>query len=323
MYNEGVKTLKAYGALAARVRVKIKSGTTSSPPEVEVAGAGEQHVGFTEYAVADGDLVAVRLITSQGTQEAVASKSFAKGAVLYGAASGKVSDASSGSAIGEALESATADGDIVEILHYTVKSTTAATVSILDSGGFTGAATVEAALAEIYQHVKTAKAFIPVYLMSLREATNFNVGNIAANGGVLASDTTPVLSAINGATDGCQRVLWAAANSDQVIAQIPLPADLDATGDIKVHVRAAMGGTTNTPDIALDSFFDEGDTKVQDTIAAITGTSYDEYVGTIAAADVPDGARTLTIGLTPGAHTTDTLAISAIWIEYQRKALTS
>ncbi|MBE7413847.1 MAG: DUF2190 family protein [Deltaproteobacteria bacterium] len=213
--------------------------------------------------------------------------------------------------------------DIVISMSDAMSATDAASTTIADAGGFTAAGNVEAALAEIYQHLKTAQAFIPISLHSLREATNFDVGNIAANGGLLASDTTPVLSAINDATDGCQRVLWAASNNDQVIAQVPLPPDLDPAADVVVHIRAAMGGTTNTPDITLDSFFNEGDTKVVDTIAAITGTGYAEYTGTIAAADVPAGAQALTIGLTPGAHTTDTLAISAIWIEYKRKVLTA
>ena len=148
------------------------------------------------------------------------------------------------------------------------------------------------------------------------------MGNIAANGGVLASDTTPVLSAINDATDGCQRVLWAASNSDQVIFQTALPPDLNDAANIVVHVRAAMAGVTDTPTITVDSFFDEGDTKVVDATGAITGATYAEYTATIAAADFP-ASQTLTVGLTPGAHTTDTLAVTAVWIEYTRKVLTA
>ena len=323
MYNEGNPTFTANGALGAKVRVKLTAGSTTTPPQVEVAGAGEQHIGITEYGVADTELVVVKLRTSPGIAEGKAADSFAVGAILYGAAAGKISDSSSGTAIGVALEAATADGDIVQFIEFTVVSTTAATVSIADSGGFTGQTTVEAALAELYQHLKSVQSFIPVALHSLREATNFDVGDVAANGGILASDTTPVLDAINAATDGCQRLLWAAANADQVIFQTPLPPDLDDAADIVLHIRAAMGGATNTPTIAVDSFFNEGDTKVQDATGAVTGTAYDEYTATIAAADVPAGAQTLTIGLTPGAHAADTLAVSAIWIEYKKKILTA
>lgn len=323
MYNEGTKTFTAGAALEAKRRVKIKSGTTTTPPEVEYAGAGEQHIGITEYAVASAELVAVKLRTAPGTHEMTAAGAFALGATLYGAANGKVDDASSGTAIGKALEAATADGDIVEGIDFTVISTTAATISIADAGGYTSEPDVEAALQQILLNLTTAQGFIPVSLHAVRETTNFDAGNIAANGGLLASDTTPVLEGINDATDGCQRLNWAASNSDQITFQTPLPPDLDDAGDVVVHIRAAMAGATDTPTITVDSFFNEGDTKVVDTISAITGATYAEYTGTIAAADVPAGAQTLTVGLTAGAHTTDALYVTAIWIEYKKKLLAS
>jgi hypothetical protein len=172
-------------------------------------------------------------------------------------------------------------------------------------------------------HLLSAQVRIPVSVMALREATAFDVGAITANGGVLASDTTPVLSAINDATDGCQRVLWAASNNDQVIFQIPLPADLDDTADLKLYTRIASGGTTNAVGFTVKSFFDEADTAVDDTSATNQTTAYVNALTTIAAADVPADAKTLTIGLTPVAHTTDTLAMTAVWLEYTRKLLTS
>lgn len=172
-------------------------------------------------------------------------------------------------------------------------------------------------------HLKTAQAHLAVPLYSLRETTAFDVGNIAANGGVLASDTTPVLSAINDATDGCQRVLWAASNNDQVTFQLPLPADLDDTADIKLYTRIVSGGTTDAVGFTVKSFFDEADTAVDDTSATNQTTTYTNALTTIAAADVPAGAKTLTVGLTPVAHTTDTLAMTAVWIEYTRKLLAS
>jgi hypothetical protein len=79
-----------------------------------------------------------------------------------------------------------------------------------------------------------------------------------------------------------------------------------------------MAGATDTPVISADSYFNEGDTKVEDDSAAVTGTTYAEYIITIAAADVPAGAQTFTCELTPGAHTTDILYMTAIWVEYTR-----
>lgn len=322
-YTEGILTFKAGEALGERVRVKASSGTTTDPIEVVAAGAGEQHIGVTEYAVSSGDYVAVRPRTMPGSKLGVASEAFARGATLYGAASGKIKDTSAGSAIGIALEEATADGDIVEWMDFSVLSTTAATVSVADTGGFTATTDVEAALAEIYQHITTVQGFIPIPLYDLREVATMAVANAAGNGGVLASDTTPILEPINGATDGCQRLRWAASNSDVVAFSMPLPPDLDATGDVVLHTRIGSGGTTNAVGFTVDSWWNEGDTKVTDTSETNQTTTVAEKITTIAAADLPAVPQTVTIALTPVAHTTDTMLLTAVWIEYKRKVLTS
>jgi hypothetical protein len=315
-YQAGVLTVTAGAALGAHVRVKVKSGTTTDPVEVEAAGVGEQHIGTTEVAAASGALVAVRPRTMSGSQLGTASEAFARGATLYGAAAGKIADTSSGSAIGIALEAATADGDIVEFIDFSVLSTTSASTSIADSGGFTAATTVEAALAEIYQDLLSTQQFIPVPLAGLLETNATNV--VAA----LGAATTPKIDMASGDTDSGLVVTWAASNSDPVLFQTPLPPDLDTAADIVVHLRAKSGGATDTPTIASDSYFNEGDTKVEDASAAV-GATFAENTITIAAADVPAGAQTLTVELTPGAHTTDTVVVSAIWVEYKRAILTA
>lgn len=322
-FNEGIPTFTANGALAKNIRVKLTSATTTTPPQVEAAGLGEDHIGVTEYAVADGALVAVRLANNPGIFEMTAAKAIAVATVVYGAASGKISDASSGSAIGVTYEAATADGDIIKVVHWSQKSTTAATVSIADAGSFTAQTTVEAALQELYQNAISVQGFIPLSLMQFREAATMAVGNAAANGGVLASDTTPILQPINGATDGCQELVWAASNNDAVITTVALPPDLDDTADLVLHTRTVSGGTTNAVGFTVDTWFNEGDTKVTDTSETNQTTSWAEKITTIAAADVPSGAQTITISLTPVAHTTDTMAMSAAWLEYKRKLLTS
>ena len=179
--------------------------------------------------------------------------------------------------------------------------------------------------AELYASAITSQGFIPIPLTALREASGMDVGAIAANGGVLASDTTPILEAINGDTDGCQRLNWASSNNDDVIFSIPLPPDLDTAGNMSVHLRAAMGGATDSNTPGLVSYFNEGDTAVADTFGEATTTTapYDEISATIAAADVPTGAQTLTCQITPSAHTNDAFYVSAVWVEYTRKLLTS
>ena len=114
----GDMTFTANGALAAKVRVKITAGSTTDPPQVDVAGAGEEHIGITEFAAASGALVTVRSRKSPGIHEVTAAGAFAVGAALYGAAAGKVDDVLAGSIIGYAVEAATADGDIVRIIDH-------------------------------------------------------------------------------------------------------------------------------------------------------------------------------------------------------------
>lgn len=297
-------------------RVKFKSGTTSNPPECALAGAGEACIGISLTAADDGNDITIQPLAKNGTFTVVAADSFSVGASLYGAASGKVSDSSSGTAQFIAIEAATADNDEIEAMLYPAVSTTAATVSIADSGAFTSAATVEAALQEIYQHIASAQAFIPIPLTTWFEGDASNT--VAA----LGPSTTPTLDMANGDTDSGLLITWASSNNDPIITQIPLPPDLDTGSDLVLHFRGKMGGSTDTPTIAGDAYFNEGDTKVEDASSAF-GDSYAEDTITIAAADIPSGAQTVTIELTPGAHTTDTMIVSATWLEYQRSILTS
>lgn len=154
--NPGYKTFLAGEDLVAHRRVGIKSGTTTVPPEVEYVDAGVQAIGVTMDNAKSGQQIAIRLMSDNGTFLGVAADTFALDATLYAANDGKISDTSSGTAIGKALEAATAAGDIVEWVPFPVVSTTAATVSIADAGSYTSQTTVEAALQEIYPKAPVA-----------------------------------------------------------------------------------------------------------------------------------------------------------------------
>lgn len=158
--------------------------------------------------------------------------------------------------------------------------------------------------------------YVPIPLSSVRELSTGSFINAAGNGGVLASDTTPILTTINGDTDGAWRLAWAASNSDAIGFQIPVP-DVDEAANVVIKVRAYMAGATDTPVISADTYFDEGDTKVEDDSDALDATPTTRTI-TVAASDVPSGAQTMSVELTPGAHTTDILYVTAIWVEYTR-----
>jgi hypothetical protein len=134
-------------------------------------------------------------------------------------------------------------------------------------------------------------------------------------GGLLCKSTTPILEFANGDTDSALQLNWAAGNANPIVFQVPLPGDLDTASDLVLKFRAKMGGGTDTPSIDADSYFNEGDTKVSDASDAL-GAAWAEQTITIAAADVPTGAKTLTCELTPQAHGADALLISSMWLEY-------
>lgn len=162
--------------------------------------------------------------------------------------------------------------------------------------------------------------WIPIQLTTLRELSSGGTINLAGHGGQLASDSTPILNTVNGDTDGAHRLSWASSNSDAVGFSVPLPPDLDFSQNILIKFLASMAGATDTPVFSADSYFGLADTKVEDDSTAITGTTVTEYTITIAAADIEKigNKRTLSVELTPGAHTTDALYLFALWIEYSK-----
>jgi len=315
-FADGIVTFMAGEDLEAHRRVKIDTSGTQSPIDVVYAGAGEAAIGVTEHAASDTYPVAVKLFTWGGTMEIEAADTWSVGATIYGAADGKASDTSSGSAIGVAKEACATAGEIHEIVTSPVLSSTAATVSIADSGTFTDAATVEAALAEIYQDLLSAQCFIPVPL------TSWMLGNGTNTVSFGGPATDPVLDMTNGDTDSALRFTWAAASVVPIITQIPLPPDLDVTADLVLHLRTSKSADANTVTLASDSYFNEGDTKVEDVTATIAAAAGETTI-TIAAADVPAGAQSLTIELTPSAHASDSLYLYASWLEYTRSIRTS
>lgn len=106
------KSFVASAAITKHSRVKLSSG------KVAAAGIAEDWIGTAEDAAfADGDMVAVRLRTAQGTQKYIAAGAVTAGARVYAAASGKIDDTVSTELVGIALEAATANNDIIEVLN--------------------------------------------------------------------------------------------------------------------------------------------------------------------------------------------------------------
>jgi hypothetical protein len=116
--NEGgIKAYIATEALAAFRRVRFTAGTST---HVEYADKldSSNFIGWTLEAAAINDHVAVGLKKSGRTFKATASEVLAAAAALYAADDGKVADTASGNRIATALQAATADGDVIEIVSW-------------------------------------------------------------------------------------------------------------------------------------------------------------------------------------------------------------
>lgn len=165
---------------------------------------------------------------------------------------------------------------------------------------------------------------IPLAITSLREIISNDIGVAAdaaarGSGGILASDTTPALARVNGATDKALFVNWVAGNVDEVqFPEIPMPPDLDATQDVTVHLLAKMDSTADTPTIDVQAFDGIGDTEMGGATAALSDT-LQELTATLLAANIsgpPTGF--LSVVLVPGTHATDAVELYAAWIEYTK-----
>lgn len=109
------KTFVSDEAIDAHLRVKL-----DSDGRVTIAGLTDKDIGTAVTpAFAAGETITVKLRTGSGTHKMVAIEAVAIGARLYTEANGKVQDtaASTSFQIGTALEAATADGDIIEVLY--------------------------------------------------------------------------------------------------------------------------------------------------------------------------------------------------------------
>ena len=172
-----------------------------------------------------------------------------------------------------------------------------------------------------------AKGFIPLDLFSVREAiTNAlqaaATGAALGSGGILATDTTPILERVNGATDKAARVRWAASDQGEIqFAPFAYPPDLDDTAAVEVHLLVGKDGNTDSAAvIAVDYFEGLGDSNAGTNTSALSTATITEYTVTIAAGNVGPHPTAASVALIPGAHTTDAIHLYAAWIEYTRKS---
>jgi hypothetical protein len=158
-----------------------------------------------------------------------------------------------------------------------------------------------------------AEGAIALSLYDLREVdASGDVGAIAANGGLLASDTTPIL---RGSATESQEVSWATGNADLVAAQVALPPNVDGTHDVTVELWVASG-TTDLATFTVETSWDAGAVVSDSAVDPAASATVHRITATIAAADIPDAPAFLTLMLTPAAHATDTIQLHSLRLSY-------
>jgi len=124
-YNEGIKTFTAgTGGVYKNTLVKYSSSTVVD----NTATSTDMPIGVALADASDTEQVAVRLINYPGTVEIVAAGAISAGVLVYAAADGEIQAEPSANGtyrcIGIAMEAATTDQDIIEVLPYGYTDTT-------------------------------------------------------------------------------------------------------------------------------------------------------------------------------------------------------
>jgi hypothetical protein len=197
-------------------------------------------------------------------------------------------------------------------------------VGILDNAGYTTETNVEDALAELYGSlIGQGLGFVHLPLNCWRETTAMAVG---AGGGLLTSGTTPVLGAVNGATNGTQLLTWAPGNTDEISQSVVLPDDINPGSNMTFHCRIASSDTNDAVGFSIATYINETEAAITDTTTTNQTIAFLEKTATLSAEDVglllAAGAHPIaTFGLTPVAHATDSMKCTATWLTYTKLLL--
>jgi hypothetical protein len=122
-FDTGVVPMVADAAIG-----KYKRVTFEADGRVVQAGLTDVGIGVAQNAAfAAGDIIPVKLWNSGGTFKMVASEALARAAVLYTETDGEVQDTAAATSVpfAQALEAATADGDVIECVLQPYRGTAA------------------------------------------------------------------------------------------------------------------------------------------------------------------------------------------------------
>jgi len=183
--------------------------------------------------------------------------------------------------------------------------------------------------ADLKSDLKSAQSFIPLDICAFREISANAIQNLAAHGGILGSDSTPVLERVDGATDRALRIRWAADDVAEIAyPPIPLPPDLNPAANVIVHLMLARSGATD--DCQIDVLALENgvgayaaDVEMGGKTAALATTNVTEATSVLSASGIAGHPSLLNLSLLPDAHAADAIYLFGGWIEFTRMLRTS
>ena len=224
-------------------------------------------------------------------------------------------------------------GAAFDTLRSVAANLGASLIGIQDAGAFTSAATVEAALAEIYQDLETAKLIVPVRLFGAVLAAGTPLAAFADN-----ASSNPGVTLVNSKALGVrwnnnasQTAVWAEP------IEIPYEADVSADATLRIlcsKVGATVGDATTFTVTAFAGTvgqLHDADADFGGTSSAITGNATSKTVQqstlTLTAANLAALAApaflSLSIKPTDGTLGTDDVVVHAVVVEFKRKLRTS
>jgi len=226
------------------------------------------------------------------------------------------------------IEPAVRQADVATHIQDATAAHAASAISVADTGLFTAATDAEAALAEIYQHLKSAKGVIPIPTPVFTDAgaalAAFSNGDSAVPGYCVTAKGLGIRWN-NHATPGA------------VGTKVIVPPDADVTANMVLHILAAKTGNTagDATKFTVAAYnndvgaaYDADDTFGGDT-GAMTGDAaaktVQEVTLTLALANLTAYPAAIEVTMKPkdGTLGTDDVILLAAWIEYKKKLLTA
>lgn len=230
-------TFTASLEIAQKLRVKMKASTTTTPPEIDLAGVGQRGIGTNEFLVAINKSAAINAYNKGGTLEMVANGAISVGADVFPAASGKISATVAGEAMGLAIEAATADDDIIEILPYSIDN---------QSTSMQGITITTTSTTDMYMIAPITGRLNRVDFSSIVALTANDTNYITwtiINMGQLGSGSTVMLAATDPNTTKATGGTGLATNTKRVLTIHGTAANLVVAQGDRIRIRATATGT--------------------------------------------------------------------------------